>query len=380
MNFRRIRKRHGLSIVELLVAIGVIGVLMALLIPAIQVSRESARRTQCLNNLRQVGLALHNYHDQAKTLPPAVVWGGPPGEPLGGGQFPVGVYDRIALGTTTAADPARVHANWLMMLLPYLGEYNLADSVNWNLPISHPENESVRTARPSVLICPSDVYNHAGNPYVRDTLAGTATNLYARGNYALNAGPGEGCVIETDSACEDGVHVDNADLANLNTTSWGPGAGGVNVGFRLSDLVAGTSNFVLVDEIRAGIGGVDPRGAWALGFAGASATARHGHATPREDASGPNNQFPSADDFIGCTELHSKLGSETVQNLKMPCHQPNGGFPELNTQAAARSMHQGGVHVLMADGSAHFIVDQVDLTIWYLMHHRETAEPFELPF
>ena len=370
--------RRGFTIIELLVAIAIIGILLALLLPAVQSARETARRTQCLNNLRQVGLALHNYHDQFSLLPPVVVWGAPPGEPLGGGLLPVGVYDRIATGTATPSDPARVYSNWLMMLLPSLGEGALAANVVSTLPVSDPANEQVRKTRLATLSCPSDSFNSPGNPYVRDALTGGNSNEYARGNYGINIGPGRQCLFETDPTCTDGFHVGDPDVANVNMTLWGSGVAGVNKSFEFSDFLSGLSNVVVVDEIRAGVHAVDPRGTWALGFPGASATIRHGLATFIDDDNGPNNQYVHADDIVGCTELTTQLGS-SLQTLRMPCW-PAVGQPEVNAQATARSMHLGGVHVLMGDGSVHFISDTVGSEIWYLMHNRETTDAVELPF
>ena len=378
-----IRKRRsastGFTIVELLVAIAIISILLALLLPAVQSSRETARRAQCLNNLRQIGLALHNYHDQFGLLPPAVIWGGPPGEPLGGGAFPVGAMDRVATGAVSPTDPARVHANWLIMLLPSLGEGALAGAMEPTLPISDPANEQLRTTRVATLSCPSDGYNSTGNPYVRDALAGGDSNRYARGNYAINMGPGRSCFFELDASCTDGFHVGDPDLANVNMTLWGSGVAGVNVSMGFEQLTSGLTNVVVVDEIRAGVDKLDPRGVWALGFAGASATVRHGLATYVEDANGPNNQFVHSDDIIGCTEMTTQLGASVLQKARMPCW-PAVGQPELNSQATARSMHPGGVQVLMGDGSAHFVSDTVSLDVRYLMHNRESTDPLTLPF
>lgn len=372
-------RNKGFTIVELLVAIAVISLLIALLLPAVQSARESARRAQCLNNLRQIGLALHNYHDQFNLLPPSVIWGGPPGEPLGGGLFPVGAMDRIATGMATASDPARVHANWLMLLLPSLGEGALAGAMEPTLPVSDPANSKLRETRLATLSCPSDSYNTKGNPYIRDALSGGNSNHYARGNYAINMGPGRSCFFELDPSCTDGFHVGDPDLANVNITVWGSGVAGVNVSFGFEDFSSGLTNVVVVDEIRAGISELDPRGVWALGFPGASATSRHGLATFTEDANGPNNQYVHADDIIGCTAMTTQLGVSALTQARMPCW-PAVGQPELNSQATARSMHPGGVQVLMGDGSAHFVSDTVSLDIWYLMHNRETTDPLTLPF
>ncbi len=134
-----------------------------------------------------------------------------------------------------------------------------------------------------------------------------------------------------------------------------------------------------MDEIRAGIHALDPRGAWALGFPGASSTVRHGLLHRTEDAVGPNNQDPDSDDIIGCAAMIAEFGEGELLKQKMPCHYPSDPL-EMNIQATARSLHPGGVHVLMADGSAHFVSDQVNLDVWFHMHHRETDEVFDLPF
>lgn len=369
--------RGGLSLVEVLVVLAVIGLLIALLLPAVSQSREAARRAQCLNNLRQVGVALHNYHDQFKVLPPSVVWGGPPGEPLGGGELSVGLFDRVAMGRVPGSEPSRVYANWTLMILAALGEPTLYNKCTFELPVNHAENAAVRTAEVSVLKCPSDSFSGSGNRYVRDLAVGAGKNAYARGNYALNFGPDRGCFREVHPDCSDGFYVDSTDLREKNMRLWGSGAGGVNTSFSFSAFSAGLSNFVIVDEIRAGVDPLDPRGAWALGFIGASSTARHGIISDREDAAGPNNLYPNSDDIVGCIALEAKLGEDQLQKLGMPCHAPQDGV-ETNSQATARSQHPGGVHVLMADGSATFISNSVNPDVWYSMHVRDsksTQEP-----
>ena len=370
-------QRLGFSIIELIVVLAVLAVLTALLIPAVQQSREAARNVQCLNSLRQIGIAFHNYHDKFQTLPPAVIWAGPPGEPLGKGARPVGVLDRVFLGEPGSD---RVCANWLILLLPTLDQGPLANNFDPKLPIADVKNAAVRLTWLPVLTCPTDAQNGKHNPYIRDLVAGTQNNQYARGNYAMNLGPDRGCIIEVQGGCTDGFHVDDKDLEKKNTQLWGSGVGGVNKAFSFKDFKDGISTMVAVDEVRSGVHPADPRGTWALGFIGASITARHGLHDGREDDAGPNNLSIGADDIVGCGYMEREQGQQWLRDQHMPCHAEMQDGPEINTQATARSMHPGGVHVLMLDGSAHFVGDAVTLDIWYSMHSRDHKTNLALPF
>jgi prepilin-type N-terminal cleavage/methylation domain-containing protein len=372
-------KRTGFSIIELIVVIAVIGLLIALLLPAIQSSRSSTRRVSCLSNLRQIGLAFQNYHDLFNLLPPFSVWStASTGEPLGGNTWPVGFIDRVAIGLAPGSEPSRLHTNWAVILLPHLEQGNLYNQYSSHLPVSDSANAQVRMAELPIFKCPEDTYNGSSNQYQRDYLSGTSDNLYARGNYAMNFGPARACVHGKDSGCEEGFHVDDTDLINKVTTMWANGIGGVNYSFSFTDVSAGQSNVVAIDEVRAGVHAVDPRGTWALGFSGASGTARHGLLEfPNNDGGGPNNSLADSDDIVGCTQLEMEVGQEFLSQTNMPCLAKSN---ETNNQATSRSMHPNGVHVMMVDGSAHFISDTVDIDVWYNIHRRDTPESVTLPF
>ena len=127
-------RRRGITLVELLVVIGIICVLLTLMFPAIHRSREAARRTQCQNNLKQIGLSLHNYHDLHNTLP--MGWTG-----------------------VTSGTPAALGGpgwGWGAQLLPYLDQAFLLDTTRFDLPIVSASNERVRTADISVFRCSTD--------------------------------------------------------------------------------------------------------------------------------------------------------------------------------------------------------------------------------
>lgn len=133
-NFPRKRGR-GFTLIELLVVIAIIAVLIALLLPAVQQARESARRTQCRNNLKQIGLALHNYHDNFQTLPPG--W----------------------IGVTSGQPDVSGNNGWSFFarMLPQIDQGPLYNQINFNLPAGDVSNATIRTTTLPAFRCPSDV-------------------------------------------------------------------------------------------------------------------------------------------------------------------------------------------------------------------------------
>jgi prepilin-type N-terminal cleavage/methylation domain-containing protein len=372
-----IAQKSGFTMIELIVVIAIIGLLAALLLPAVQAAREAARATQCFNNLRQLGVAFHNYHDSHSCLPPAVIWNGGPGEPLGAGVIAVGPIDRVALGYSPTNGPDRVLANWAVLLLSQLDQQNAYDKLDLNKPIDDPVNAAVRETSLSVMLCPSDAYN--AKPYQRALLAGAASgHAYARGNYAFNGGPDRQCYLSA-SGCKDGFHVADPDLLNKNMVVWGSGIGGINKSFRLRDFPAGTTCMTAIDEIRAGIDPIDPRGVWALGMVGSSITCCQGIYN-LGNTGPPNNLSPNADDIVGCSALITKYGLSDLTLKGMPCKSFVVNGNELSNQATSRTMHPMGVHILMLDGSAHYISENIDPQVWQDIHSNLTSGKSTLPF
>src|SRR5262245_18660185 len=121
----------GFTLVELLVVIAIFGVLVALLLPAVQAARESARRSQCVTNLRQVGVALQNYESAKRVLP-----------------YGSDYYD-VTAGPT-------FKATWAALILPYLEEQSLYDRFDFTLPMRNAKNQLARETPVSTYICPSD--------------------------------------------------------------------------------------------------------------------------------------------------------------------------------------------------------------------------------
>jgi prepilin-type N-terminal cleavage/methylation domain-containing protein len=230
MNFCRNVRRFGFTLIELLVVIAIIAVLVALLLPAVQQAREAARRSQCKNNLKQIGLALHNYHETYNMLPPSAVNPGTVGSPIGGsppGFVPPGMV--------------RNYTGYLM-ILPQLDQAPLYNQINFNIATGEADWQSVGGGGTQVILqnykaevfrCPSDA------PYV-DPNTYTPQNMYTitgatRVSY--------GFVSETTEY--DYWAGYNTWTQNRNATK---SAFGFNAAARMADLRDGASNTILMIE------------------------------------------------------------------------------------------------------------------------------------
>jgi len=296
--------RRGFTLVELLVVITIIGILIALLLPAVQAAREAARRAQCSNNLKQVALALHNYHAALRCFPPAI----------------------NVQGSESGIDGAVLRENWVISILPHLEQQALYDKFNRNLPISDAANRDPRGVSISALLCPSDM---RGNQTTRCSQSG---GNWARGNYGANLGLG----------------------GPSDTTAWNDrlqrGVMGRNAAVPIDEIRDGTTNTLLVLEIRAGLHAVDRRGTWAMALCAASCLCRHGS----NYVTRPNKCSFGDDDLADCDQIISAVGNNTMQLECMGCYQT--GF----YQSVTRSTHPGGVFAALADGSVRFISDHVE--------------------
>jgi prepilin-type N-terminal cleavage/methylation domain-containing protein len=317
---------HGFTLIEFLVVIAIIGILVALLLPAVQVARETARRSQCQNNIKQLSLALQDYHDTIKEFPPSL---------------------RLAPKQDNLPEMATIHQqNWVVSILTFIEEQSLFDSFDTTVAVSDPRNRVPRGTTVGIMLCPSDSFNQ------QSWFAGRHANEgdnWARGNYGANGALGFLTVLGTNPA------------GGRDTTYWKDprtrGVMGMNVALSISEVTDGTSQTILVGELRTGLSEHDPRGTWALGAAGASSLWAHG----TDNANGPNACIPGGDGIFGCGRIKSSAGGESgLLKECMPCDDVAG-------QGTVRSMHVGGAFVAFVDGSVHFISDFIDKgTQWNL--------------
>ena len=166
MNPSRLPRQRGITLIELLVVITIIAILIALLLPAVQAAREAARRARCANNLKQIGLAIHNYYGAVGGFPPGYVSIVPGHQPTD-----------LELGPGWG---------WGTMVLQFIEQTPLYDAVNFNLPITDPGSQTVRASSLSVYLCPSS--DGAGPIRLSDSSGKSLVNDLSPGQYVASAG------------------------------------------------------------------------------------------------------------------------------------------------------------------------------------------------
>ena len=322
------RRRVGFTLVELLVVIAIIGILVALLLPAVNAARAAARRSQCQNQIRQIGLALLNYESAQAEFPPASTW-------LGDAK----PEDRNNL---------MLGPNWVIFLLPYIEETALHDQFSLEDPINADINAIPRSQPIALFLCPEDSFNRTpfnGSATLRASELG---DNWARGNYAANG------------ALKLQTYWNGGGAAFGDSVGWKDplvrGVMGANISTKLRQIKDGTSKTVLVGELRAGLREFDSRGVWAM--SGASPSSLWGHGYWGDD-NGPNNFAAHADDIPDCVQVRQVLGGqESLARMRMGC----SVIGEMNIQQTMRSLHEGGVFTCFIDGSVRFISDDIQLS------------------
>jgi prepilin-type N-terminal cleavage/methylation domain-containing protein/prepilin-type processing-associated H-X9-DG protein len=341
-------RRSAFTLVELLVVIAIIGMLVALLLPAINSAREAGRRAACMNNIKQVALATIHYADDIGSFPPSCKFqNNDPSQPVNG------------------------MVNWVYYILPYMEHHEIANMINPELPMANAANAQAHTMTIKEMLCPSDAGNNT-RPFLGSLLGYTSnlgTEPWARCNYAANAGLG---FMDTASG-QAGYN-----MAGPDSEYWTvPGYRGI-MGMAVTppnpamlvtpaQITDGLAHTMLIGEIRAGVGQSDMRGIWAM--SGACPSSIWGVGSWVGDDPGPNCTNAKADDVYTCSDVQSGNDPNYLISQGMACSDdsPSGsndsGGPNWpNWQQTLRSLHPDGVNCALADGSVQWISNNIQFS------------------
>jgi prepilin-type N-terminal cleavage/methylation domain-containing protein/prepilin-type processing-associated H-X9-DG protein len=359
--------RRGFTLIELLVVIAIIAVLIALLLPAVQAAREAARRAQCTNNLKQLGLAIHNYHSSTNAIPAA----------------------NMFLGATNAS--WGWSTNWTVYLLPHLEQTPMYNAYNFTCSPDQPMNSTVGYIAMATLLCPSD------SQKVRPNSPWAPTNYF--GNYG---GPPvtrqwSGMIVPFYTCSTTNA----LPLANpVGTCWWGADS---NLGFfGLEGVTDGTSNTALFSEKLLGIISSGP-----FPYAGDQNNAKRG-VFPANMPTNYNAPTQTANALTGMQACQSVPGTtqaspgswitgfswtmgyqwhwfaNTYNHYNTPnklscltpgdLATPNYNFGDTDGATPPTSNHPGGVNMCFADGSVRFLKDTVNPQAFWSIGTRTGGE------
>lgn len=330
--------RRGFTLIELLVVIAIIAVLIALLLPAVQQAREAARRSQCKNNLKQVGLAEHGFHDTFRHLATS---NRPPGT-----------------GTKRISGMTRI--------LPYLDQAPLYNLYNQALQWSDPNatQRAVVSTKLTVLICPSNPKGGAldGDPDSTTTPGGWAQNVAASGDYALAKGLDSG-ITPYVSVALPGLFSDPTNAANQYYAGMFP----QNIDAKFADVTDGLSNTIALHE-SAGRPYVYRRGKQ-FGSPPSARVNGGGWCRPASEVL-VTGQVADGSALFGTVPFNATNG----HNVGGESY-PSGAFGVQST-GQPYSFHTGGAHFLMGDGSVRFINENISMNTFASLVTRDGGEVF----
>ncbi len=302
--------KRGFTLVELLVVIAIIGILVALLLPAVQAAREAARRTQCNNNVKQIGLALHNYHDTYQRFP----------------------YGAIITGGNSCTSSGR-RSSWTVAILPYLEQQNLYDRFDFGSEFvcTNAEGPTATTAANRIgWVTPLKAFQCPSFP--KTSRDANHTNYYG----VMGGGPSSAASC-TSSDSGRAFYTNGVLYQNSNTAFY--------------SMTDGSSNTFVVGETKYQIvRGARTDSHW-LGWA----------STNRGGGSAVTGNLAAAQLQINICQCSGLTHDTTFASSGKP---PPGGLGQGLHQRTFGSFHHGGCHFLCGDGSTHFVSETIDLTTY----------------
>jgi prepilin-type N-terminal cleavage/methylation domain-containing protein/prepilin-type processing-associated H-X9-DG protein len=361
--------RRGFTLVELLVVIAIIGVLIALLLPAVQASRESARRLECSNRIRQIALALHNHESAHGSLPPGVPQCSRNTWRQGGGSYCQGPVWSLNI---LAELEERTLAQFVQEGM--LNSYMVADDLEHAAPGGDLDPRNVSRFTPPAYLCPSADVMSPGNRI--DTFDHDAYT--SKGNYAACWGSDDYLGFDAMAPVPTDVAVKRGAFGIVMLSGWEKDPGGLSAaalgkwkmgrgqGTTFQQIADGASNTLMLSEVLGWDTSLDGRGGWVLQSMGSSNfSAKWEPNAVGQGVDPETNQTLSKYDRIAMCDRNIPEG----EPLRCELNRVND-----DVWAAARSRHAGGVNAAMCDASVRFVVDGVDLRTWRAQATREGGE------
>ncbi len=344
------RSRRGFTLIELLVVIAIIAVLIALLLPAVQAAREAARRAQCVNNMKQLGLAVHNYVSTNNVLPAQSCWN---------------------VGSTWGP----WFTSWADSMLPNLEQQALYNALNFNILLSDPVNTTVGFTGLAAMLCPSE--NFKQRPQ----------SPWGAANYAANYG-GPGCIARAGGTI---VPTGNPWYTNANVASFG-----------FEGITDGSSNTGMFSERLMGIAG-NPSTLASSQNANRCIFNLQTALTPDNGAAGAPTAlafYQACNAIPGTTAANVSNNNGAYWAFTMPYTTANTSYFHFNTPnklscspangyegdpnwagslaaITATSNHSGGVNVCFGDGSVKFIKNSIAVNTWWALGSRSGGETID---
>lgn len=289
------RIHQAFTLIELLVVIAIIAILIGLLLPAVQKVREAASKMKCSNNLKQISIGFHSFHDVFNKFPAA--------------------FKFDSTGTTLGAIDIS-EATWVYYLLPHIEQEALYKTGNLSQNFGSLPNQNSQisgTILPG-FTCPSDIPSDLG------------MNMYGKGNYVANGGIGPM----------------NSNFAQPYSSIVSPGPFILNIQAKITNITDGTSNTVMVSEVRKVTGANDFRGV---------------------------NHYPEGPIYFHNRTPNTSIPDDfrtafCITSLEVPCIGVYSAYNNRSVILSARSKHTGGVNLGMCDGSVKFATNNISQATW----------------